>query len=87
MKTRAKCWKSPSLLETLTTYARSLPKRSGGIYEILSTDMSCQMKVNFHFPTSSPCFEEECKEHNIELFVLPPRSPKLNCMVENKVGK
>ena len=28
MKTRARCWKSPSLLETLRTHARSLHKRS-----------------------------------------------------------
>ncbi|MBC7218044.1 MAG: transposase, partial [Candidatus Caldatribacterium sp.] len=27
-------------------------------------------------------FEEACREYGIELFVLPPRSPKLNGVVE-----
>lgn len=27
-------------------------------------------------------FEKECQRRNIKLFVLPPRSPKLNCYVE-----
>ena len=29
-------------------------------------------------------FEEECKQQNIPLFVLPPYSPKYNGRVENK---
>ena len=47
-----------------------------------TSDISCQMKVNFHFPTFSPRFEEACKELNIELYVLPPYSPKQNGRIE-----
>ena len=38
MKTRARCWKSPSLLETLTTYARSLPKEITDIFKKKTKD-------------------------------------------------
>ncbi len=47
-----------------------------------TADISCQIKVNFYFPTFGPCFEEGCKENNIELYVLPPRSPKYNGRIE-----
>ena len=40
------------------------------------------MKVNFHFPTFNPRFEEACKELNIPLYVLPPYSPKQNGRIE-----
>ena len=50
-------------------------------------DISCQMKVNFHFPTFSPRFEEACKELNIPLYVLPPYSPKQNGRIEAQSRK
>ena len=34
------------------------------------------------FPTPRVCFEEACKELNIELYVLPPYSPKYNGRIE-----
>ena len=40
------------------------------------------MKVNFHLTTSSPSFEEACKELNIPLYVLPPYNPKYNGRIE-----
>ena len=40
------------------------------------------MKVNFHFSTFSPRFEEACKELNIKLYVLPPYSPKQSGRIE-----
>lgn len=44
------------------------------------------MKVNFHCTTFGPRFEEECKNNNIPLYVLPPRSPKYNGRVERANG-
>ena len=48
-----------------------------------TSDISCPIGMQaFHCPIFSPCFEEACKELNIELYVLPPYSPKQNGRIE-----
>ena len=53
-----------------------------------TSDISCQtLKQAWSFPTFRACFEEACKELNIELYVLPPYSPKQNGRIEAQSRK
>ena len=87
MKTRARCWKSPSLLETLTTYARSLPKEITDIFKkktkdfgyglLLTENKSCAMGA---CSQSQACRQDEvchseAEETGIKLLITKT-SPK-----------
>ncbi|MCD6453191.1 MAG: hypothetical protein J7K77_02775 [Dehalococcoidales bacterium] len=43
--------------------------------------MLCRIRV-YRCSVREDAFEEECQRRGIKLFVLPPRSPKLNGHVE-----
>ena len=70
--------------DVLEAHSRSTPKTASGFIGVLLERMpfpirAIQVDGGSEFQDA---FEEECQRKGIELFVLPPRSPKLNGHVE-----
>lgn len=59
--------------ETASRFLEDLEKRSPNQIQSIQIDGGSEFQA---------VFEEECRKRNIKLFVLPPRSPKLNGGVE-----
>ena len=92
LKTSPKCQTMECLHQSLTTYVRSLHKRSAVSNRTKCQTMECLHSNWMTYGRSLPKefrkhFEKACKELNIKLYVLPPYSPKQNGRIEAQSRK